>query len=653
MFLYCVYVYILFSFISTLVFNFSLYFNLILFFSIAYLIYKFKHTIYCNVFILCFFISIALLIVSLHHELFINKPIEKDTGLISFYAKVKNFIKKENKNYIYLTDLYSYKNIELPQNIKLRYKGYQDVKCGDIVKVNAFLFSTKNKNYPYGFDFNLNALNKNNDANGFIVGQINLIENFNHQLNFFTKINAFFDNISSNMIKKIQNTDLKYSGFLIAISLGDERYINKNDMISLRNSSLSHLISISGYHISLLTGFIFFSIRFLLNLIPQISLQYSTKKISATITIAVLLFYIIILKFPIPASRATIMSIAIMVGILCNFKTITINSLFLAAFILIMINPYSIYSAGFLLSFYATMSILIFTNIFIIKKLYVYIQSKNFLNKAIYIILSSMLLTLFIEISIFPILAFYFGQIPLMGMFSNALATPIFSFIIMPMMFLYVILPDFIANNLIHISNFGVSLLMHISYYISNLSNAIMYTPFFPSYLVIIFCFMYLLIPAIKGKIQYLYTLLVLCIPLIYFINHKYPDIMISNNYSLIAFKISNDTYLLSNNKNKFIEKNWFLSNNYKIIYNTKKHFKCDEKENCIININDITIALNKNNYNTIEDCNNSNLILSFVNTNNKCLNNTIIDKEYINKHKTTFIYFNKNKKNFYFENSY
>jgi hypothetical protein len=292
-------------------------------------------------------------------------------------------------------------------------------------------------------------------------------------------------------------------------------------------------------------------------------------------------------------------------------------------------------------------------NIYIVKKLYIYIQSVNLFYKAIYFVLLSMLLTLFIEISIFPILAFYFGQIPLMGVFSNAVATPIFSFIIMPSMFLYVILPEFVANYFLYVSNWGVSVLMYIAYYFSNLSNSIVHTTFFPYYLVVIFCLMYLLIPNITGIKKYLYILFVLCVPLLYFINYKDPDIMISSNYSLIAFKVSSNTYLLSNNKNKFIEKNWFSSNAYKLTYDKEKYFKCDDENNCIINIKDFVIALNNNNHKLEEDCNNANLILSSTNATINCLNTIIIDKNYINDHKTTFIYFKQNDKKINIENAY
>ena len=58
-------------------------------------------------------------------------------------------------------------------------------------------------------------------------------------------------------------------------------FSNKDILKAMRNSGLAHLLAISGLHMSLIGGLIFFTLRFALSLFPVVALSTPTKKIAA------------------------------------------------------------------------------------------------------------------------------------------------------------------------------------------------------------------------------------------------------------------------------------------------------------------------------------------------------------------------------------
>src|SRR5438270_13073623 len=87
---------------------------------------------------------------------------------------------------------------------------------------------------------------------------------------------------------------------------------------AFRDSGLSHLLAIAGLHLGLVGGFVFFTVRGGLALIPWVALRYPIKKITALVTLIVLFCYPMISGAAIPTQRAFVMTGIVFAAILID-----------------------------------------------------------------------------------------------------------------------------------------------------------------------------------------------------------------------------------------------------------------------------------------------------------------------------------------------
>jgi competence protein ComEC len=623
------------------------YFFLILFLINLALLFFYRKSNNTKIFYtFCSFFIFGMLVVSWHIKN--NNTIMLDYKLE--FKKIHGEIYKieksldEDKSYLYL------KNIEYPKEqtnnfastLKLSYKKQHNLEIGDIIKATVSVFPHSLPVYPWGFNFKKYGYFNKIGGNGFIIGIPILIDNKNNLINGEeTKGNEITKNVQNYLKQKIFNTKINEinKSFLAASSLGTYKFLPKPHIDNLRDSGLAHYISISGYHIGLIIIFLFFSIRFSLSCIPYIALNYNTKKITALITIIFLLDYLNILDGHLPATRAIIMGIAIMLGILISFKVISVNSLFLAGIITLIFIPQAIYSASFLLSFFATLTIIMFWNHAWVQKLFA-ISKKNLLSKVLFWFLSSIILTFLIQISLAPILSYYFGKVPLMGLFANVLVSPIFSFIIMPFLLLFYLTPSFLSNYLIIPADFGMGLVLKIAEHINQSDFTNYEIKLIPSYFLAILLFLFLLIPLKKNlKLQSSLMLIIFVIPWVYFFYHKKPDILIDYDGKVSAFKLHNIYYVSEPKKEQFIQNIWFKKTEQVLSLKQSDSFNCEDFH-CVVKIKNKLVSFAQNSKYFKEDCGAVNIvIMPNENAPFVCENLLVIDKQYLKENGSLILY--------------
>jgi hypothetical protein len=276
----------------------------------------------------------------------------------------------------------------------------------------------------------------------------------------------------------------------------------------------------------------------------------------------------------------------------------------------------------------------------------IYSAKYSFFIKLIVTLLFSIVLTLFIELSIFPILAFFFGYVPTVGIFSNTMASPLFSFIIMPALFLYLILPFFIGKYFLYVADYALNFVIDIARYFANLDFAQYYTSFIPNYLLFIFLLSYLFAVVfgtykfLKVKLSYFFATIACFSILFYTFFIKSPDIIIDYKARVAAFKMADNRYVLSNTKDAFLIKN-IIKNPYLVhkdnLYKWNS-FMCFD-EHCITTIKGKIISFANNAKYFLEDCGNVDIIIISSPVSLKCKNSYLIDLNYLNSKGSTTIY--------------
>src|SRR5437762_2530765 len=127
---------------------------------------------------------------------------------------------------------------------------------------------------------------------------------------------------------------------------------------AFRDSGLSHLLAIAGLHLGLVGGFVFFTVRGGLALIPWVALRYPIKKITAVVTLIVLFCYLMISGAAIPTQRAFVMTGIVFVAVLIDRLRISMRICALAALVVLVIDPASLVGVSFQMSFGAVVALI-------------------------------------------------------------------------------------------------------------------------------------------------------------------------------------------------------------------------------------------------------------------------------------------------------
>ena len=144
------------------------------------------------------------------------------------------------------------------------------------------------------------------------------------------------------------------AGLAAAMTTGHEAFLRDSDQTALRNAGLAHIISISGLHMAIVGGFVFFALRGLIALLPPVALRVSGKKIAAVGALAAVLAYLLLSGAPSPAQRAAMTAGVALVAILFDRRAVTLHTLALAAMLILLMQPEAVVDPGFQMSFAAT-----------------------------------------------------------------------------------------------------------------------------------------------------------------------------------------------------------------------------------------------------------------------------------------------------------
>lgn len=140
-----------------------------------------------------------------------------------------------------------------------------------------------------------------------------------------------------------------HTPILAALLLGERRNIEKETYLAFRRTGLAHFISLSGLHMGIIAGFVWFALR--LTPLPRTS--------RAVAAIVIITLYAFILPPRAPTVRAAVISVFFFLSIAAARKTNPLNTLSLAAVILLLINPTDLFGASWQLSFTAVLGIIV------------------------------------------------------------------------------------------------------------------------------------------------------------------------------------------------------------------------------------------------------------------------------------------------------
>lgn len=152
----------------------------------------------------------------------------------------------------------------------------------------------------------------------------------------------------------VETMGVETGGLAAAMVTGHEAFIPREQVEAMRAAGLAHIISISGLHMAIVGGFVFFALRLAIAAWPWLALRINAKKAAALAGLAAVCGYLVISGAPPPAERAAITATVAFAAILFDRRAITLRGLAIAAMIVLALQPEAVTTPGFQMSFAAT-----------------------------------------------------------------------------------------------------------------------------------------------------------------------------------------------------------------------------------------------------------------------------------------------------------
>ncbi|MBE7042045.1 MAG: ComEC family competence protein [Ruminococcaceae bacterium] len=358
-----------------------------------------------------FFFGLGSVLLSAHQTILIDRPASLHLTEGSFEGTIIQASENNNGRYSYQVSLTSLN--ETHSFLKLWISTQQKLNAGDVISGTGTLSSSKMmKQEEKGFG-------------AYLIRQgISLYcsepKLSSLPLSKWSKVRYAPLRIRMKMIALLdKHLEYPWKGILIAISTGDRSQITSVQQTQFSKTGTSHVLSVSGLHVTIL-------LMTLLALLEFFRVPYPASR---WICLPVPVFLALFMGGQAPVLRACIMGFLFLLGECLWTESDSVNSLFLAALLLLLAQPTQLFQAGFLLSFSCTLGILAFSDM--IQKGAEKIFPKSRVLNLISVTLSSYITSLMVLLS-------FYHQFPMISLIANLIVVPLFS-VLLSAVFLFAI----------------------------------------------------------------------------------------------------------------------------------------------------------------------------------------------------------------------
>lgn len=278
-----------------------------------------------------------------------------------------------------------------------------DWKLGDYITFGATVYPLEGKRNPHQFDYK----NYLASQNIFVQSGLDSVYSITPTSDYWT-----WHTLRQKTIDLINHNFSQNNRSLAkALLIGYKNELDRDEKIAFSRVGLSHIMAVSGLHV----GFLLAPFWLLIPLFWRI--RYG-RPLGLLLIIGLLYFYAGLTDFSASVTRASITGGFIMYARLFNKVRDTINLTAIAAIIILLWNPTELFEIGFQLSFGAVFAILLIMPS--ISRLIAPRIRFRWTGSLLTIILVSLV----VQLALFPLLSYYFGEFSLIGPLANALVIP-------------------------------------------------------------------------------------------------------------------------------------------------------------------------------------------------------------------------------------
>ena len=286
---------------------------------------------------------------------------------------------------------------------------------------------------PHGFDYEAWLLERNIRATGYIRSG----DGNRRVMGLVMRPQYLVERVREAVRNRIQTVleDAPYAGVLVALAIGDQRAIAPSQWQTFTRTGVNHLMSISGLHVTMISGLVFALVYYLWRRSARLTLRLPARKAAAVAGLAGALVYAWLAGYAVPAQR-TVYMLAVVAAALWMGRFTSASVVLSAALLVVLaLDPWAVLAPGFWLSFGAVALIMLVSTGRIAQPHWLAVWAR---------------VQWAVTLGLVPLLLAMFQQISLVSPLANAIAIPVVSLAVVPLTLVGVMLPFDLVLQLAH-----------------------------------------------------------------------------------------------------------------------------------------------------------------------------------------------------------
>jgi competence protein ComEC len=362
------------------------------------------------------------------------------------------------------------------ERVRLSVKKGTAPAVGSFVELKARLLPPLSPLRPGSYDFGRDMYFQGIGASGFVTGAIGIVEaprDGGLYLHYAAVMQNMRDAIDAR-IRSVLSGDSRAIATALLTGRRDAISTPVNDAMFI--SGLGHVLSISGYHMAVVAGVVFFAVRALLALFPALTVTFPIKKWSAAAAFVAAAFYLLLSGAEVATQRSFFMTAVVLVAIMVDRRAITFRTLAVAAMIVLLIAPEALVHPSFQMSFAATLGLVALVQLGM-PNLFASPDNSQVARAALWggrEITTLALASLVAGLATTPYAAFHFHRVTPYGVLANLAAMPVVSVLVMPAGLLGLLAMPFGFDGVFwRLMDLGIDWMIAVSQWVAALPGAI------------------------------------------------------------------------------------------------------------------------------------------------------------------------------------
>ncbi len=279
---------------------------------------------------------------------------------------------------------------------------------------------------PGAYDFARRAWFDGYAATGSLSGTIKLIEPAPQSSGTIARVQ---EGLSHHVRERLEGSA---GTIAAAFASGDRGAIAKADEAAMRDAGLTHLLSISGLHVSAVIAAAYFLVMKSLGLCPWLALRIRLPLLAAAIAAGAGIAYTLLTGAEVPTVRSCVGALLVLIALALGREPLSMRMVAAAAAVVLFLWPESLVGPSFQMSFAAVIAIVALHNCSPVRD-FLAPTEESWMRRTGKRVVMLFVTGLVIEIALTPIVLFHFHRAGLYGAFANVIAIPLVTFASMPL----------------------------------------------------------------------------------------------------------------------------------------------------------------------------------------------------------------------------